>query len=308
VAELCNRFLTLKAELVDAGELASRTFQRYHANCAVIVDVFGRQCAAKNRGPEDFQRLRSHMGKRWGPVALANEIQMVRSVFRYGYEAGLIDRPVRFGPGFRKPSAKVLRLNRAKNGLRLWEPMEIRKVLHHASPNMHAMILLGINGGLGNTDVGLLPITAVDLTRGRLSYPRPKTGILRRIPLWPETASSIRVVLKTRTEPKNPGDEHLLFIGLRGQSYVGRQRGYRVVQEFDRLKAVAGVTGRTFYDLRRTFETIGEDAHDLVAVRSIMGHAPASGDMSALYRQRIDDARLVAVVEHVRGWLFAEGS
>jgi hypothetical protein len=30
--------------------------------------------------------------------------------------------------------------------------------------------------------------------------------------------------------------------------------------------------------------------------------------MAAIYRQRIDDDRLERVAEHVRSWLFAEGS
>jgi hypothetical protein len=41
-----------------------------------------------------------------------------------------------------------------------------------------------------------------------------------------------------------------------------------------------------------------------VAVDHVMGHAPASSDMSAVYRQRIEDDRLKAVAEHVRRWLF----
>ena len=65
----------------------------------------------------------------------------------------------------------------------------------------------------------------------------------------------------------------------------------------------AGIEGRTFYDLRRTFQTIAEGSRDLVAVQSIMGHAAASGDMSAVYRQRIEDERLLAVTDYVYQWL-----
>ena len=41
---------------------------------------------------------------------------------------------------------------------------------------MRAMILLGINGGFGNADCGTLPLTAVDLERGLIDYPRPPRG------------------------------------------------------------------------------------------------------------------------------------
>jgi integrase len=60
--------------------------------------------------------------------------------------------------------------------------------------------------------------------------------------------------------------------------------------------------GLGFYALRHTFKTIGGDSRDQVAVDHIMGHR--RNDMASAYRERIDDARLVAVTEHVRKWLF----
>jgi integrase len=144
----------------------------------------------------------------------------------------------------------------------------------------------------------------VDLEKGWLDFPRPKTGIPRRIPLWPETVAAIREVLASRRQPRNPDDRRFLFIGRRGQNYLGNHKGYRVTAEMTRVLDDAGIEGRTFYDLRRTFQTIAEGAHDLVAVQAIMGHAPASGDMSAVYRQQVDDRRLRDTVNHVRRWLF----
>ncbi len=60
VADLCNRFLSDKQALVQSGELAERTFQRYHAHCAVVVGTFGRNRSVSDLRPEDFQ-LRSSM-------------------------------------------------------------------------------------------------------------------------------------------------------------------------------------------------------------------------------------------------------
>ncbi|MFH1269017.1 MAG: tyrosine-type recombinase/integrase [Planctomycetota bacterium] len=306
VADLANHFLNHKKMLVDSGELAPRTFQRYYVSCKTLADTFGRKRLVDDLVADDFQLLRQAMAKRWGPVAVGNEIQMVRSVFRYGYEAGLIDKAIRFGPGFKKPSAKTIRQTRARGGVRMWEPGDVLKALEHAGPNMRAMILLGLNGGLGNTDVALLPIKAANLKTRWLDYPRAKTAIDRRIPLWPETAAAMRAALASRPEPKDPADADLLFIGPRRASYVGSHKGHRVDQELKRVLRAAGIEGRTFYDLRRTFQTIAEGAHDLVAVQSIMGHASATGDMSAVYRQRVDDDRLVVAGEPVRGGLYAD--
>ena len=62
--------------------------------------------------------------------------------------------------------------------------------------------------------------------------------------------------------------------------------------------------GLGFYALRHTFETIAGGSRDQVAVNHIMGHADQS--MAEVYREHIEDDRLVAVTDHVWDWLFAE--
>ncbi len=304
VRNLCNSFLSHKKALLEAGELAERTFKEYHATCARLVKAFGRTRPVDDLIAEDFRRLRSQIARQWGPIRLSNEIQRVRSVFKYGYDAGLLDKPVRFGPDFKKPSAKVMRVNRNKAGLRMFEAAELWALLAVATVNMRAMILLAANGGLGNADVAGLTFGAVDLKSGWATYPRPKTGIERRIPLWPETVEAVKAAIDQRPQPKDPAHKALIFIGRRGESYLA-SNGYRVAGEFARVLDAAKVKPkRGFYSIRHTFQTVGEGGNDLVAVQAIMGHAPSGSDMSARYRERIDDARLLAVTEHVRQWLF----
>jgi len=299
VTDLCDRFLVYKDELLQAGELAERTFAGYKVVTDLLVSKFGHHAAAEMR-PEDFQTLRATMAKKWGPVRLGNQIQVVRSVFKFGFDTELLEKPVRFGL-FKKPSAKVLRSVRTAKGPKMFKAEQIRKVLKHTSTNMSAMALLAINGGLGNTDLASLPAAIVDLKSGWLDYARGKTGMPRRIPLWPETVKALQAVLDER-----PKDQPLVFIGKRGVDYIGKNKGYRVHAEFAAALREAKITGRTFYDLRRTFQTIGEGANDLAAVQAIMGHAPSGSDMSAVYRQKVSDERLLAVANHVRGWLYPE--
>ena len=54
---------------------------------------------------------------------------------------------------------------------------------------------------------------------------------------------------------------------------------------------------------RYTFETVAGASKDQVAVDAIMGHVDTT--MAGNYRERIDDDRLKAVVDHVHAWLFS---
>jgi integrase len=305
IRDLANAFLTHKQDLVNAEELCQRTFDEYFNTCDRLIRSFGRERPVDDLVADDFRRLRAQIARRWGPIRLSNEIQRVRSVFKYGFDAGLLDKSVRFGPDFKKPSAKVLRQNRAAAGPKMFEREELSALLESAGPNMKAMILLAINGGLGNGDIAGLTFSAVNLKTGWLMYPRPKTGIDRRIPLWTETMRAINDAIAMRQPPKDDADKDLVFISRRGTAYLAAN-GYRIAGEFIRLLTNAKIKQRGFYCIRHTFQTIGEGAHDLSAVQSIMGHAASGNDMSARYRERIEDTRLLAVTEHVRKWLFGD--
>jgi hypothetical protein len=97
---LANAFLNAKQALVDTGELARLTWGDYKTACDEVVAAFGKGRLLADVGPDDFARLRDKLARKWGPHRLGKTIQFVRSAFKYAYEAGLLDRPVRFGPGF----------------------------------------------------------------------------------------------------------------------------------------------------------------------------------------------------------------
>jgi integrase len=233
-------------------------------------------------------------------------IQFVRCVFKYAYDAGLVDRPMRFGPGFKRPSKKTLRLHRAQQGAKLFTADEIRKLLDAAPVHLRAMILLGINCAFGNSDCGHLPLSAVDLETGWIDFPRPKTGIGRRCHLWPETIEALKGTLASRPDPKKQEHRGLVFVTIHGGVwYKDRLEGGPISQETGKLLKALGINGRKglgFYTLRHTFRTVADESKDQPAVDFIMGHADDS--MAGLYREKISDARLRAVTDHVRGWLF----
>ena len=214
--------------------------------------------------------------------------------------------PIRYGPGFQRPSKKTLRLERAKQGPRMFEAHELRAILNAAGVPLKAMILLGVNCGFGNSDCGTLPLAAIDLDGARLNHARPKTGIGRRVPLWPETVQALKEALAKRPTPKQEANAGLVFVTQRGLSWAKDTADNPITKETRKLLDSLDINGhRNFYALRHTFETIGGEAKDQVAVDAIMGHADPS--MGAHYRERISDERLRAVTNHVRQWLFGTG-
>jgi len=331
LAKLCNLFLTAKLAKVNARELGERTFCEYHRITDLLIDTFGKDRLVSDLQPTDFQTLYEKL-EHHSVVSRGREITMVRSVFKFAAdpENGLpLERPVRFGITFKAPGKIQRRIASGKrqreHGHRMFTPAEIKAMLHKATPQLHAMILLGINGGLGNTDCSSLTRRLLDLEAGWLDYPRPKTGVDRKIPLWPETVKALRAVLDDdkRPEPRDPDDADLVFITRCGQPWVR----FELAREQDEAgkptftgkaqDAVATATakllrelnitrnGRGFYALRHTFETIGGASKDQVAVDCIMGHADET--MAAEYRELIynGQARLGAVVDAVHAWLFA---
>lgn len=301
VADACDQFLHAKKAKVDSGELSPTTWQGYQLTAKQVAKKLGKKRLVEDLRGDDFDELRKFFAKKNGLVGLKNKINHTRIIFKYAYDAELIDRPVRFGANFKRPSAKSIRRQRTP---RMFEAAEIRTMLDNAKPAMKAMVLLGVNCGFGPTDVGTLTKSALDLDVGWVTFPRPKTGTERRIPLWPETVAAIQVAIAQRPQPATKELRTRVFLTRTGQSW-NKDRTRYMTDQFHKFLSPLGLhhKGRGFYALRHVFETIGGESRDQVAVDAIMGHE--RGEMAAHYRERISDERLQAVVNTVRAWLYA---
>ncbi len=311
IRDLANRFLSDKQAAMNNGELSPLTFQAYHAECSCLIDHFGKNRLAADLAVEDFVKLRLSLSKRLGLLTLGVTINRIRTIFKFAFENDLIARPVRFGQAFTAPTKASLRKDKLTRPARILEADEIRALLDVANIQMRAVILLALNAGYGNSDIATLPVKALDLKAGWVSYPRPKTAVERRCPLWPETIKAIEKYLPTRTTPNNPEDSDLVFITQHGNRWVrfrGDRRGWQdsLSLLFGNLLAKLGFkrNGVNFYSLRHTFATQAGESTDQIAVDSIMGHVDPS--MGANYRHGVSDGRLKAVVAVVHDWLFGK--
>lgn len=322
IRDLANHYLAAQHAKAKRGLITPVSFKDCLNATKPFVQALGSERLWTDISPSDFAEYRLGLYDRLGVCAIDRNITIIRSMFRHAYETNVIEQPVKYGGQFNKPSQKERRQNRGRrdrlNGKRLFTPKQIRALLESASPPLKAMILLGINGGFGNTDCAELPVQAVDLKRRVIDYERPKTAVQRVVPLWPETADALGEVLNgERPKARKPEYENLVFLTIfgnpwkqevvledptSGQPKVGRQLA--IVLEFGKLLERLGLKrpGLGFYALRHTFRTWADETHDQHAIHRIMGHAIPG--MSGIYVEEVGISRLRAVVNHVRAKVF----
>ncbi|AMV16578.1 hypothetical protein VT03_01730 [Planctomyces sp. SH-PL14] len=333
IFDLREAFLGVKEADVKSGKRSPRTYKRYQRAADTLRKFFGDDKLLASITVADFTRLYAYLnrGGKLNVVSLGNDIRHIKIVLKYAYDSEMIERPFRYGPVFKMPTAKEVRLadqaHRREHGRRFMEASQLRYLLAYldgtgtvprkrtpSSTALRAMILLGVNCGFGQTDVANLETTHLDLDRGWVDYPRNKTAVERRIPLWPETVAELREALAVRPKPKSAAERNCVFLTLHGLRWVrntkrgntidGIGRAFSDVLDLLKLKRLR----LSYYCLRHITETVGGKCRDQVAVDWVMGHAPSFGDMSAAYREGIDDDRLLAVTNTIREWLFGGGT
>lgn len=312
----CNLFLEQKESEIQNEQIKAKTFQDLVDTAARLVDAWSPNKPVCQLRPKDFASLQNRWAREVGTHRLKGRIQRTKQIFKWAYESDLIEKPVKFGPNFKGPSARDKRKARVEKGRIDYSAKEIRLYLEHAKPQMRAMILLAINCGFGNTDCAELKKDYIDWRKGWVDYARPKTFIERRCKLWPETLAALKeLVNNTDRKEKEPEHAALVFLTQKqGTPWIKEKQSpsgkwYRddsIAKEFKKLQAELKLVrpGRTFYGLRHTFATVAGDSCDQVAVNKAMGHVDET--IAAHYREGIADARLEKIADFVHQWLFSK--
>jgi integrase len=305
---MVNLCLTVKETKVESGELDRRTYKEYKRCGRRLMRVVGRERLVEDLTTNDFLKIRRDMAKTLTSLtSVKGDIRKMMVFFNFAYNDGHIARPVRPGEAFKSPSAVAIRREREKKPKKMFHTEQIRAMLAKANPQMKAMILLGINCAFGNTDCVMLTKNKLDLERGWVSFARPKTGVRRNCPLWPESVEALKAVL-VQKESKHPEYRNRVFIVEKRKPKANHiDDGRRISKYFRMLLDSIGIPADSsnFYALRHTFVTIALQTRDREAVRTITGHGPTSGDMLEIYNEAdVADSRLLEVSKHVRDWLF----
>ncbi|MDY0167430.1 MAG: hypothetical protein RBS80_12855 [Thermoguttaceae bacterium] len=312
VAEMCNSFLaSTEQKMKTDGKLGPRTFEGYVQASKWLTKTFGRGTSVADLEPADFAHLRAKLAERLAAVSRRVMMTRIKHIFRESAR-NLWVSPPQYGTQFDPPDKKLINREKAKRPERQYSRQEVLAILGAVDTQMKAMVLLGVNCGFGNHDIGSLPLDALDLDGGWVEHPRPKNDIPRWAKLWPETVAALREYLATRPKPRHPADERIVFLTRFRVRWVRTlpSGGWHdsLSQTFGKLlrRLKLDRPGRNFYGLRHVCATAGGESRDPVAVDTVMGHvAPGQGKN---YRPHmacpVSKERLQAVADAIHDWLF----
>lgn len=328
IEELANVYIdALKKRNQRTGKPGDRHIGLSEKTLRRAIRFLGKDCIVTSLGPDQFANLKEHLFspvprkqpktggvfgrqvERRSPGTVAGEVRRIRTFLNWCHSMEHAPAP-RWGKSF-SPETEVAHTRASLRPVRKDIAAEdVRKLIDNASPQFRPIVLLGINAGIGNTDIASIEWDDLEPARstGWMSLPRLKTGADRRFPLWPETLRAIDAYLPMRDKYKGAKYKKIVFLTRRNLPWVrGESEDDRVdsiVTTFTKLRQKAGLQRGTFYDLRRTFRTVAGSANDREAIDLVMGHVKPSRDMGAVYNQHIDNSRIQAICDLVRGWLF----
>jgi len=325
--ELGNLFVDRCRKRVSEGELSQVSLDDYERTIRRMIAFLGNKYRPEKMAPQDYAALKERFSEpvirttpirggvkgrsvaRRSPVTVSGDVRCVRAFLTWAYKSELIATAPRFGTDFSPASAKVVRQQRKATGRRDLQPSHIRAVVANSSVLFRPLILMAINGGIGNLDLSEIRLGTIQLSGNEtwVDLPRNKTGAPRRFVLWPETIAAIRAYHAVRPSPAGSANINRFFLTRSGLAWIrgiGNDKQDAIGGAFLKARRTAGVERGAFYDLRRTFATVAAETMDFPAVQYVMGHASASNDMAAIYTQAISDERIRNVCAHVRAWLF----
>ena len=313
---LTRKYLEVRNSDLLTGHLSDEQFKDYTRDLLAFAGLVGVNAQVEALTPEHFAKYADHLrnepsqadptARGLGPHAFKRTTANIKAMFKYAAGEGWIKLPA-FGNSFKAPDTtpEGLALVKRRRGEKveelIYEPNQIADVLRIARRTFKAMLLLGLNGGMGPSDIARLEWADIDFGSGRLSTYRGKTGMRREFFLWKKTRRALLAL---------PRKGELVFYTRNGKPYVRRERVMKdgrvskirvtnaITGPFKELLKRAGVSGLTFYNLRHTYRTHADNCVDTAAVDRTMGHA-LKGAARSYRRKPLELIRLKRVAKVV---------
>lgn len=321
VRDLLNEYRSHKKRMWELDRITGRTYFDCVATCDFLFASLRKERLVTDLRPDDFSKLydvlaaKKREGRAKSAVVLGNWVGKIKQVFKFAVDQGKIVRAPVYGVEFSKPPASTVEKQKRalteEEGERTFSRDEVLAMLHATEQPLKAMILLGINCGLGNSDIGHLRTSHIKLEDdgGWLDFPRPKTEQPRRGWLWPETVAALKDWLAKRPEPEDSAHARVIFITKYGkpwhEDHTSKDKRHvnPLSGEMAKLLKSIKINGqRGFYVLRSTYRTQAAASLDTEAVFYTMGHSLPG--MAKTYVKNVHDERLQKVARTVREWLW----
>jgi len=265
-------YLNYQYSKVQANDLTARHHNGQNGSLNKLMTFLGSSRKIENISTLDLQNYKRKLKKSYGSVCRLNlHISIMKALFHGARKNDILDNIPNIDAISR---GKIIHMARFT-----FDSKQVTQLLSVADVKMIAMIWLGLNCGFGCTDCADLKWSDSDIINARVKLPRKKTGILRDLPLWPETIEALERVPKTGK---------LVFYTSRGNPYIqtlfkpdGNGNGKyttlnTITTKFSRLIRKSGLDvpkGTGFYTLRRTVATIAARSGEPFAFQRLLGHA-----------------------------------
>lgn len=309
---LVNLWANRQLERAKRNEISPATWRDYQRVATEIAEAVG-QTPLRQVDGRVLRRLNAHYESTVGPQRRRKLIHLLLRILHWGRVERMLEIPPT--GDWRGPSkAEVRRWRAGLDSNQNITAAAIWDIVTLAPTWVEAAVLLGINCGYSNSDIGFLKFHHLKQAGEVrfIDFPRPKTSIERISPLWPETIEAIEAMLAERVKP-GKGFEDLVFLSTAGTPVDGNHlQGDRPIQtttlsqhwrKWARRSDRGEIGG--FRRLRSTFATVAHDAGDPVAVDYLMGHA--TREMRNVYVGGASWDRLIHVTDRVREWYLSRG-
>ncbi|MHC4386160.1 MAG: tyrosine-type recombinase/integrase [Planctomycetota bacterium] len=299
--QLCDMFLKYQFTKVKADAITAQHYNDQVSSLNKLMAFLGQRRRIKDISTLDLQNYKRKLQKQYNNSChrLNLHISNLKTLFHWAKKNDILRQIPNINAVSR---SKIINKQR-----RIFTHEEIIKLLTIADTKMKAMIWLGLNCGFGCTDCSELQWKNLDLTNGRVVFPRGKTGVPRDLPLWPETIEALKVVPKKGklvfyTARGNPFIRNVLTIDGNGNEKYSPINS--ITTKFARMIKRAGLNvpkGTGFYTLRRTAATMAARSGDPFAVQRLLGHANLLmatryvQDVSKQTDKVIDESRMLIV-------------
>lgn len=312
LAELANVFIDALKQRAPTDGLSNTYVSSMILRLKKVVEVAGRDARLQSYTVAQWDQLRNNLfrnndGGQAAPNTKGHRIECVRILAKWANEREYTS--IKVPKSFCKPSKKQIREHRNSKRHQLWITREeILALIQHADAITKPLILLGINLGLGPSDISRLRRDDIDLSKKEvwIAIPRQKTGTIRHLYLWPETLDALREYDAIRPAfALRIQDSDRLLLTVHRQPWID-STGDRVSPAFRRLREKAGITSSvTHYSLRRALLTaIINRGHPEHLAKAIAGHEDSGNILLEHYVGERDRSQIKACLLSVRKWLF----